>query len=80
MCLDQSALNGKPFLGKYKYLRSLGKGGMGTVFLVKDASSGKKYAIKATSADKRGKREREYLMKAREVSGIPILYDWKEWM
>lgn len=78
MCLDQSALNGKPFLGKYKYLRSLGKGGMGTVFLVKDASSGKKYAIKATSADKRGKREREYLMKAREVSGIPILYDWKE--
>lgn len=78
MCLDQSSLNGKLLLEKYKYLKPLGKGGMGTVFLVKDEATGRKYAVKATSADARGRREQEYLMKAKEISGIPFLYDWKE--
>ena len=65
-------LVGHTLLGRYKVVKKLGEGGMGTVFLGEHATIGKKFAIKVLShefAHKQDLRER-FLQEARAASMI----------
>jgi tRNA A-37 threonylcarbamoyl transferase component Bud32 len=65
-------LVGQTLLGRYKIIKRLGEGGMGTVYLGEHATIGKKFAVKVLShefAHKEDLRER-FLQEARAASMI----------
>ncbi len=71
---------GRVIAGKYRYVRSLGEGGMGQVYLVCDIESNQKLAMKCCLGDHEKRFEREvhsWLRLGRHPNVVAAIYfDW----